>query len=187
MPPVQCFLLEPTVKFKRNLRRFTFSGKSPVPCESKYGHDATAYTQDVVELPRCVWAGTGCEPHSRDDERWPKTCARCGYVFLEEDEWQHNLERVWRRVDTGEEMTTREAPAGALWLFDKEIAFRVGPDGRELHVKLPDGTDWNVDMIACNSDKPWDRTGVPPVVTARPSILTNGYHGYLTDGVLTEC
>jgi hypothetical protein len=52
----------------------------------------------------------------------------------------------------------------------------------------PDGGDdlWMVDGTASNGPG-WTREGKPPKVTARPSILTPRYHGWLTDGFLVRC
>lgn len=112
---------------------------------------------------------------------------------------------IMRRVDTGEEMTWREAPAGAMWFQTGVTDRRVcGPDGRSLVVKLPDGCLWYVDSVANNCTKPGDRThrcwvrhGEAPKVTVDKngltcdagsgSILTKNYHGFLRSGVLESC
>jgi hypothetical protein len=60
-----------------------------------------------------------------------------------------------------------------------------GPDGRCLVLKTPAG-DWVIDGPASGGGR-WERTGVPPLITARPSILIPGqYHGWLTAGVLSD-
>lgn len=46
--------------------------------------------------------------------------------------------------------------------------------------------NWLVDAPS-KQGSPWTREGKPPKVTARPSILTSRYHGFLTDGFLVEC
>ena len=75
-------------------------------------------------------------------------------------------------------------------------------DGRHLHVVLPNNLPWDIDSRANNCTLPedrhhrcWVRTGEPPRVSAGKagytcaagagSILSGGYHGFLTDGVLT--
>jgi len=178
-------MLEPTIKFQRNLRRFVFNSKQQIPCEDKNYHNAVALTDDIIEMPNFKWAGDGTQPWDHADIRWPKTCKHCGYAFKESDEWQHNLERLWRKVGTDEEYTIKNAPSGAMWYAD--WGTWPGPDGKSLYVKLPDGVEWCIDGLATNSDKPWSRTGVPPTITARPSILTSNYHGFLTDGILRSC
>ena len=70
-------------------------------------------------------------------------------------------------------------------------------DGDELSVKLPSGSEWNIDQGRRYNVQPeragkkplpaWTRTGEPPRVTAYPSINHQGkYHGWLKDGVLTD-
>jgi hypothetical protein len=64
-----------------------------------------------------------------------------------------------------------------------------GPDGIALAVILPPGghtETWHPDTGA-KDGPPWTRTGTIPRVTCTPSILTNKYHGFLTDGFLVEC
>lgn len=99
-------------------------------------------------------------------------------------------EGLFRRADTGEELTIREAPAGAMW--DAAWMHLKGADGRALMVRTPGGFDWFVDGPATNGPG-WTRSGEPPNVTARPSIGVPdhrgafAYHGFLTDGVLRSC
>ena len=97
----------------------------------------------------------------------------------------------YRRLDTGE--IVEGLPPGAM--FDPDVIYGGetkyhGPDGKGLVVILPSGENWHIDSPASNGAPNvagWKRTGVPPTVTARPSIQTSLYHGFLTDGVLTEC
>jgi hypothetical protein len=55
-----------------------------------------------------------------------------------------------------------------------------------LTLVLPDGNIWIVDSRASNEAAGWDLTCDPPNLTARPSIMTDTYHGWLTDGVLSN-
>ncbi len=72
---------------------------------------------------------------------------------------------------------------GAMW-----------SDDGELTVKLPSGSEWNMDRgrllnaAKKGRDFPqWTRTGEAPNVTAHPSINHVGqYHGWLKNGVLTD-
>lgn len=107
----------------------------------------------------------------------------------------------WRRVDTGEEGALWTFPVGAMWwawwldgsYFSKKHTARGG--GPHLIVRTPGG-DWDIDAPSSNGDG-WDRTGIPPAVTARPSILFQSedakgtkierYHGWLTNGILIKC
>ena len=183
---IKCFMLEPTNNFKRNLRRFCFddSPGARTPCQPKRCHNAVVYTQDIVEYPADYkWSGDGTKPFPHDDPRWPRVCELCRYTFVDGDQWQHNLERVWRRPETGEEFVQKDFPPGAMW-FAIWQDFWLGPDGKALYVMLPDGHTWQVDGPASNSKLPWHRDGVPPIVTATPSILSPGYHGWLRNGEL---
>jgi hypothetical protein len=58
-------------------------------------------------------------------------------------------------------------------------------------VVLPSGQWWCIDERAYNRKQGrhgngWTITGALPLITARPSINTTKYHGYLTDGVLSD-
>ena len=62
-------------------------------------------------------------------------------------------------------------------------------DRNPVCVRLPDGTPWNVDQAASASGPGgpgWTVTGEMPSLTARPSVDTGTYHGWLTDGVLSD-
>lgn len=48
----------------------------------------------------------------------------------------------------------------------------------------PNGEQWCVDQKA-NNGPGWTVTGDWPRITARPSIVVPGYHGWLTDGVFS--
>lgn len=79
---------------------------------------------------------------------------------------------------------------------EEDIAFFLAPeylksnrkDRPPLMLVLPGGAHWLVDGNATGVKSGWIVTGVPPKITARPSISVEGsYHGYLTDGVLKGC
>lgn len=197
---IQCFLLEPTDQAQRSLRRYR--GRPAGACPLPHGyHNAevviVAAEPFVQPEGRSEFSnGWGNDSHPHDDPRWPATCG-CGYAFgADDDEWQLNVSRLWRRSDTGEVLELDAAPAGAMWYAPWYENVYKGPDGRCLVVKTPGG-DWIVDSKASNGtpDQPgWTREGAPPRVTARPSIGIghgpNGgfrYHGFLTDGRLEEC
>lgn len=86
------------------------------------------------------------------------------------------------------------------WLRDLP-GVRTGPDGRVLAVRLPNGYGWAPDSRASNCTRPdddthrcWVRHGEVPRITVDKngdtcsagagSILSNGWHGFLRDGVL---
>ena len=188
-----CFLLTPTDRVRRSLRRFTYTAVSgECPANLGIGHDASVDVEDgPVRLSPQGYLLSEDPP--RDDPRWPVACA-CGYIFREGDEWQLFQGRVYVHAETGREYTLRfrgkdAAPVGAMyeapWFVDRDDPW-VGPDGKCLMVRLPpDGHDWCVDGPS-SSGGGWTRTGTPPRITVQPSILAPKYHGLLTDGVLSD-
>ena len=91
----------------------------------------------------------------------------------------------------------------ATW-FDFLPKEQLGPDGKYLIVKLPNGSIWTVDGRASNctmsedtKHKCWVRHGVPPNITVDKngltcaagagSILAGGWHGFLRNGELIQC
>lgn len=188
-----CFLIVATDRCKRELRRFTWSAEQPCPLHEGSGHDAMVPIEDgpVLLSPEGYQLS---EEAPRADPRWPTACA-CGYVFQERDQWQLFSQRIYVREDTGQEYTLKfrgpnAAPVGAMWdaPWNVERGEKwTGPDGRCLMVRLPpDGHDWCIDGPSSGDGPGWTRTGVPPMITVTPSILTPKYHGFLRDGVLTD-
>jgi hypothetical protein len=55
-----------------------------------------------------------------------------------------------------------------------------------LVICLPDGWHWCIDQKASNGLEGWQVSGEVPNLTASPSILSPGYHGFLQNGVLTD-
>lgn len=221
--PIRCFLLEPTDRVELSLRRFTPPGcygpGAPVYEKGKPGiHSAEKFLGVVpVTYEPCGEDGGRCLGRRdaeyaipEDDERWPQKCARCEHRFLGFPFTRVvDQDPIYRRTDTGEEMTLKNAPFGAMWYADWMGKWHTGPDGRCLMVQVPGraadgswyGHDWMVDGRASNCSKPddtvhrcWVRHGVPPDVTVDKhgntckagagSILTPGYHGYLKNGFL---
>lgn len=189
---VRCFWLEPTDQAQIWLRRCVIGALCAV---SGHGyHNAQSHIEDRA----AKFAEGGCLDvieQPRDDARWPATCA-CGHVFAPGDIWQCNQELIYRRLDTGEPVTLANAPAGAMWnawwiAQGHEYCGPgswVGPDGMALMVRTPAG-DWCVDQPAGNGAG-WERSGVVPNITARPSIVVGSperYHGWLTNGELVPC
>lgn len=65
------------------------------------------------------------------------------------------------------------------------------PLQRHYYVMLPNGQTWCPWSKAYNQERGyhgegWDVSGPPERLTAKPSIAVNGYHGWLTDGVLSD-
>jgi len=184
---IQCFMLDPTEEAQEELRRYVCDVNSSCPLPHGY-HDTS------VEIGTCILSdsdinGRGSDDFDHSDSRWPITCA-CGYLFQPGDLWQHNTYRLYRRSDNGELTTLKDAPVGAMWFAPWYLPVYKGPDGNCLVVKTPGG-DWLLD--GPTDKQRWTRTGVPPLVTASPSILfynkdhKPAYHGWLRNGRLEEC
>jgi hypothetical protein len=185
---IQCFMLEPTEMAKVGLRRFR---REAGACSASRGYcDAIADlgTAPIVRDAEGYWQvdKTLFTFPDESDPRWPTECEHCGVPFTAADHFQDWSEQLYTRSDTGEAMTLREAPPGAIW--DASWYSRKGPDGKSLICKTPGG-DWWIDGSASNGPG-WDRTGVPPLLKVSPSIQCNDYHGYLgmdVPGQLKEC
>lgn len=205
----------PTNLAAHELRRYVSGDAGKCAGRSGY-HSAVVELPDVIACESYdkdgdVYDGHGSDDFPHDDPRWPRACD-CGYEFGPADQWQHNSHRLWRRASDPDltpaalllfnhhqqrkgEMWSkphacgaRTAPPGALrdCLWYRTVKQWQGDDGHSVEVVLPDGCLWLIDGPA-NNGPGWDRTGTWPRFTARPSILTPGYHGYLTDGVLVPC
>jgi hypothetical protein len=94
---------------------------------------------------------------------------------------------MYRRVDTGELHILGAAPVGAMWYASWLVGLEKYDrgSGEVLVVRTPGG-DWVVDGPS-NTGGHWTRTGVPPEVTASPSIICGDYHGFLVKGFLEKC
>jgi hypothetical protein len=226
MTPIKVFFLEPTDRERQWLRRFQFSSKRTCSANA-YGCDAMfeigeadiLYTADgLIDAtsrgPRAIPSG--------EDPRWPKACAACGQPFQKHDEYQLHGKQIYVRPDTGERFTLRDAPIGACWdawwvhqrarrRFPGEkveaagVGNMIGPDGRSLVVRCPDGHDWMIDSRASNCTMKdddthhcWVRHGRPEDGTLHVdkaghtcaagagSIQTPKWHGFLHNGFLHE-
>ncbi len=175
-PATQTYWMEPIGDVAVGLRRYATDrpAAAAFTCDAGW-HDAIVFTG----VEPAIWKDTGdrrtlglrpAVEHA--DPRWPATCSRCTYRFVDTDRWQEWQELLYRRVDTGEIVTTRSrnpsdppgaplsAPPGAMWnawWLPDTPAWR-GPDGMSLMVRLPDGHDWLVDAEASNCTRPGDRT-----------------------------
>jgi hypothetical protein len=177
----KCFLITPTERDARFLRRYCLGNGYSWDCDSGY-HNATCRIED----------GPHGEYHTHpyDDPRWPKVC-RCGYEFLDNDTRQVFPLHLYMTPD-GHEYVTHDqppegvvkAPPGAMWFTN----WCPGPKKRMpvLWVMLPnDAGSWCVDGSSSGGGPGWERTGEPPDVTATPSIDAGPrFHGHLTNGVL---
>ena len=189
---IQCFMIEPTSRTIRTLRRFTLD-ESKCSGTYSYHNGQTPFGEgkcheDTTDSGYKVWRWDDeVEDPAHDDSRWPVKCDQCEYLFKPEDSWQVFREVIYVNKDTGQEMTLRNCPPGAMW--DADWYPEKGPDGKALCVALPPrgGDDsWHIDGYAKGGGK-WSRTGTAPNITANPSILTPRYHGFLRAGYLEEC
>lgn len=212
---VKVFFLEPTDRERMWLRRFSYPRTCPKKtygCDARvpFGEADVRYGRDA-DGRRFMESRNDRKP-SNDDPLWPKTCEVCGTPFEEKDEHQLLTRQIYVRIDTGEKMTLEEAPPGACWdawwMTDRRdgkrgSGYHVGPDGRCLTVRCPDGHDWMVDSRCSNCTRPedndhfcWVRHGKPEDGTLHVdkngdtcsagagSIQTSNWHGFLHNGVL---
>lgn len=198
---IKCFWLEPTDREKRYLRRYAGNSK----CSGPMGyHDAMTFLDESSEVigDNGYWEDSG--QTAKDfigNSLWPTHCA-CGYEFQMNDQWQLFSDHIYRRADTGEEMTLREAPEGAMWnaFWMSGHGGWTGDDGRSIICRVPKAHDWHIDGPASNCARPnephhcWVRHGDPPNLTVDKngntcaagagSIQTKEWHGFLRDGEL---
>jgi hypothetical protein len=189
---VRCFWLEPTGEIRYHLT-FEEKGDCPASWDGKT-HRAEAPCSKEQFDDRSL----------RGDVAPPAACARCGYAFSAAAEWcGGGSERVYRRVDTGEECSPSSAPPGAMWdAYWLKSMYAPTEDGRIIMVRCPDGSDWCIDSRASNCTMPndkvhhcWIRHGEPPNLTVDKagvtcqagagSIMVTGYHGFLRGGEFT--
>ena len=202
---IKCFWLEPTDHERRYLRRY--AGGSKCPGSMGY-HDAMNFldeSPEVMSEDGTHWVDSGqTEDDFKGHALWPTHCA-CGYEFLEADEWDLFSSHIYRRVDTGEEMTLRDAPDGAMWdaTWFHDCPQWCGDDGKSIMCRVPTNHDWNIDSQCSHCTRPhephkcWVRHGVPPNLTVDKagdtcaagagSILTSTWHGFLRAGELVSC
>lgn len=191
---IKCFMLQPTNRARRWLRRY-YSAERPDGmrlCEPNGYHNAMALIDDA-DLIRTERGGHSLDSLTwpEDDPRWPEKCDHCDYRFHEKETRQLFYVPIYLTPD-GKEVTIRSsglpgldsAPPGSMWYADWLSCWK-GPDQRSLVLMTPGG-EWCIDSPASNGPG-WTRTGTPPIVTARPSIICGGYHGWLTDGELVRC
>jgi hypothetical protein len=152
-----------------------------------------------------------------DDPRWGKSCSSCGLAvpvlpdpisFRAQDNVHHQVFRK-RLYDT---VSGRPEPGDLFWTDWYQCSQGANNcpygwancDGRHLMAILPNGWDWDIMSRASNCDMKNDAThrcwvlhGEPPMVhvdkvghTCRAgagSIVAPGWHGFLHQGVFTQC
>lgn len=203
---IPCYVLEATDRASISLRRYA-SGSTCTGAMSYHDARLPIGTAAVRLDPRGCWDIDCPDAPPHNDPRWPSCCS-CGYQFVDADEWQVFDDIMYKRLDTGEEMTLRDAPPGALWralwLEGRGSKMWVGVDGQAWMCRTPGG-DWHIDGPASNCTDPegqrrgdhkcWVRKGTAPNFTVSKdgptcgagagSILCGGYHGFLQNGHLT--
>lgn len=212
---VACFMLDFANEAEWGLRRYTDYKDASLPICPRDGgrwntshgallilgrHPAVIVTDSDGRVTMAVDSRTAqIEWPADDDPRWPTHC-ECGFAFRDTDAHQRWTEMLYRRRDTGELTTLRNAPDGAMW--DAMWYPWKGPDGRSLVTKCPGGSEWMIDGRASNCTLPnddvhrcWIRHGEPPRLTVDKNGLTcaagagsiqaGNYHGFLRDGVFT--
>jgi hypothetical protein len=200
---IKCFWLEPTTQVRVSLRRY--STNPYVKCSiTGFYHNAVSGVVDTIHTP--VTCPPSTEPlapeYPSNHPQWPVKCDDCSYLFTDRDQRQVWQDRMLKRSDTGELVTYRSAPPGAMWDSWWYEDNWKGPDGLHLIVRCPDGHDWLIDGKAGNCTLPddhehrcWVRHGTPPLITVDKngytckagagSIQTPRWHGFLTNGKLS--
>lgn len=210
--PTPTFWVERTGKSRRWLR--VTGGWTGDDDPQRHYHDAMVLLDDVPTLfnPDGHIASLDADI-ADDDPRWPTTCARCGEPFGEDSDRDVFQMELYSRPDSHDAWINRALgsnPVGADpippgGMFDAWWSPQKGPDGLSLTVVLPNGHAWHVDHRASNCGSPdddvhrcWVRHGDPrtePVTVDKNghtctagggSIQTDGYHGFLQNGQLTD-
>jgi Family of unknown function (DUF6527) len=186
-------IAEPTGRYRRSLRRFTFPADHfpGANCPARrWGHDASVFIGEVGEEEADVHGDNW--PHN--DPRWPESCDMCGQSFPAEGQWQRNDCLIYRLPDGTEFITwgsPKDIPAGTMirvpW-FDGlgRQVFQLGEMTDPWQVWLPDGGTWITTQAATGGGY-WTVTGTPPLITVSPSIFHNqptGWHGFIRNGQL---
>lgn len=205
---VRCFLIEPVGKEQRYLRRYN----GELKCSGPMGYHDYMVPLDVVPAhlgERGCWElelenAQPEPPHTVPP--WPGSCL-CGYLFQDTDHWQLFDSSIYKRVDSGEEFTLRDAPVGAIWraYWMEDVPGWCGSDGKAYVCRLPGNHDWQIDGTATNcpwqdgshpTHRCWIRHGDAPNFTVDKngdtcaagggSISVPGWHGFLRNGELVN-
>lgn len=76
-----------------------------------------------------------------------------------------------------------------MWLAVRPLSPEFYASGRDFvtWMILPGGAEWSPDLLSSESSQGWTTTGELPNITVHPSVHQIGrYHGFVTDGVLTD-
>ncbi len=181
--PVKCFLITPTKRVGRWLRRYCLSETDK--CTGKYGyHNAMIYLDEI----NGVFSTEGyldCAEEIKPEWVFPTKCDHCEYQFKSEDKKQL-FQNEFYSDEQGRRFTLSDAPPGAMWdaQWIHSERRKRNSDGLFLYVKCPNGREWGIDGKSSNGDG-WIRQGIPPILTVTPSIWADDYHGFLQNGIFT--
>jgi hypothetical protein len=178
------------------LRRFNYSSAENIPeCNNRTYHDAQIFLKDIEKdgINNPIFFKTKEELLiNYPIDKWPIKCDYCDYVFSDNDEFQLHRKRLYNTP-------SRFPEAGDLYYADW---YKGEP---RLMGITPNGKLWNIDGMANNCTKPndgnhkcWTRKGEPPNVdvgkqygptcnAGAGSIVVDGWHGFLRNGVWVEC
>lgn len=170
---VRCFLLDPLPLTRVGLRRYVCRTDGTATCPARqWGCDsgcrwlfyAESYKISSPTNPRdWLYADHWISDLSipRTHPLWPTTCEGCQQPLPEEACWQIFRTHAYQRRDTGEILTLRDAPPGAMWDAEWMSDWWKGLDGRAMTVKCPNGHEWIIDGRASNCDSPCKVCSVP--------------------------
>lgn len=151
-------MLNESEKTKLYFRRYAQGTICP---DREGGHDTRVFWKTVTNYPGEVKKPLEITDEMKKRLNFPTECS-CGYEFDYSDEWQLFRHTLWENPERDLVTTLGDAPEGAMW---KAWWYA----NNDLFVKLPDGSDWNIDGEATNG-KNWTREGAPPNITVKPSI-----------------
>jgi hypothetical protein len=208
MARIRCFIIERTWMSRWVLRRYS-EGRGGEACGGYHDgrSDVIAETQDDLSKPYMCMNPPERPPS--DDQRWPQKCGKCDYKFSDADHFQVFGDPIYKRQDTGEILSRKAAPAGALWRAhwyeEDDGAVKpgwTGSDGQSWECMLPGGHIWFIDGGCSNCTRKgephhcWVREGVAPdfnvgkggntCAAGAGSIAVPGYHGFLRHGYLED-
>lgn len=206
-----CFMVKPNGRANLSLRRYYNSYRTglsiPAPCPGARGYHHATVDIDVIASVKDDddhWPAPPDIDHA--DTRWPAKCDSCDYVFADVDEWQVDTHEIYTD-DAGKEFLLGAPVPGMMWEMPWIAAPKRYDPSRDMHprsylsvhyyrdwaAKRPPicvatpGTraaQWCIDSKSSNGDG-WVVTGDAPLLTCSPSIVVDGYHGFLQNGIFT--
>lgn len=148
----KAYFLVPTGKRLFFLRR---DHKKPL----QPGHEYADYCHAECLLME-LEAGQEAVSPAWDSDLWPTVC-NCGHVFTDKDTKNTSETPLYKRSDTGEEITIGDATPGAIWDADWMKGMYDTEDGKILVAMCPGRQHWTIDGRASNCDSPCKNCGKP--------------------------